>query len=242
VKLEGRVALVTGAGQRLGRALAIALGRAQMDVAVHYHASAEGAADTVRMIEDAGGRSQSFQSDLSSREGPARLVNDVVDAFGPLDVLVNSAAGMERLPFADVTMDQWDATMNLNLRGPFFLAQAAAAAMREGGAIVNISDLAAFETWPAYIPHSISKAAIVKMTEGLARVLAPSIRVNAIAPGAVLLPAGWDATAAEHLSKTTPLGKLGDPQDVVGAMLYLLGADYVTGETIIVDGGRHIRK
>jgi len=114
--------------------------------------------------------------------------------------------------------------------------------MTDGGAIVNIADLAAFENWPLYIPHSISKAGIVKMTEGLAKVLAPSIRVNAIAPGAVLLPDGWSDTTGERLADTTPLRRLGDPQDVVDAMLYLLRSDFVTGETIIVDGGRHIRK
>ena len=111
-----------------------------------------------------------------------------------------------------------------------------------GGVIVNIADLAAFESWPAYIPHSITKAAIVKMTSSLARVLAPEIRVNAIAPGAVLLPAHWEEESAERLVSTTPLERLGDPEDVVQAMLYLLRSDFVTGETLIVDGGRHVRK
>lgn len=242
MKLEGRTALVTGAGQRVGRALAVALGREKMTVAVHFHASAEGAAETVRLIEAAGGKAQSFQGDLSHPEGPARLVRNVTAALGSLHVLVNSAAEMKRLPFAEITVEQWDATMTLNLRSPFFVAQSAAAAMPDGGAIVNIADLAAFETWPSYIPHSISKAGIVKMTQVLARVLAPGIRVNAIAPGAVLLPDDWSDTAGDRLADTTPLGRLGSPQDVVDAMLYLLHADFITGETIIVDGGRHIRK
>jgi len=142
-----------------------------------------------------------------------------------------------------VTPEVWDAMFALNLRAPFLICQAAAPLMRkDGGAIVNIADLAAFESWPAYIPHSISKAGVVKMTSSLAKALGPSIRVNAIAPGAVLLPKDWDASAADRLISTTPLKRLGNPQDVVGAMLYLLGADYVTGETLIVDGGRHIRK
>lgn len=242
MKLVHRVALVTGAGHRVGRALAVALGRERMTVAVHYHASDTGAAETVRLIEEAGGKAQAFQANLSSGEGPSRLVRDVVDALGSLHVLVNSAAQMERQPFAEVTVEQWDETMALNLRAPFFVAQAVSKAMPDGGAIVNISDLAAFETWPGYIPHSISKAGVVKMTQVLARVLAPSIRVNAIAPGAVLLPQGWEDSAGARLVETTPLGRLGDPQDVVDAMLYLLHADFVTGETIIVDGGRHIRK
>jgi pteridine reductase len=107
---------------------------------------------------------------------------------------------------------------------------------------VNIADLAAFETWPVYIPHGLSKGGVVQMTRALARVLAPEIRVNAIAPGTVLLPDDFSEAAAEHLNATTPLKRQGSPDDVAGAMLYLLDADYVTGETIIVDGGRHVRK
>ena len=242
MNLDSRVALVTGAGHRVGRALAVALGAERMTVAVHFNKSASGAEETVRMITQAGGKARSFGADLSDAESPARLVSSVVKELGTLHVLINSAAVMKRHPFGSITPADWDETMSLNLRAPFFVAQAASAAMTEGGAIVNISDLAAFETWPSYIPHSISKAGIVKMTEGLARVLAPAIRVNAIAPGAVLLPDDWGEKTGERLSDTTPLRRLGDPQDVVDAMLYLLRSDYVTGETIVVDGGRRIRK
>jgi pteridine reductase len=130
----------------------------------------------------------------------------------------------------------------LNLRAPFFAAQAAARVMGErGGVIVNLADLAALETWPAYVPHGISKAGVVQMTRALARVLAPHVRVNGVAPGAVLLPDDWGDSETERLSSTTPLARIGSPDDVVGAVLYLLSADYVTGETIVVDGGRHVR-
>lgn len=242
MNLEGRVALVTGAGHRVGRALAVALGAERMKVAVHYNRAAKDADETVQLITRAGGSSKAFGSDLSDSSAPARLVSSVVKEFGVLHVLINSAAIMKRHVFGKITPGEWDETMSLNLRAPFFMAQAAASAMTEGGAIVNISDLAALETWPSYIPHSISKAGVVKMTEGLARVLAPAIRVNAIAPGAVLLPDEWGEETGERLSDTTPLRRLGDPQDVVDAMLYLLHADYVTGDTIVVDGGRRIRK
>ena len=141
-----------------------------------------------------------------------------------------------------MTPEQWDAMMALNLRAPFFAAQAAAAHMRDGGVVVNLADLAAFESWPGYVPHGISKAGIVQMTRALARVLAPAVRVVAVAPGTVLLPDDWDEAAAERLAATTPLGRLGAPADVVGAVLYLIGADYVTGETLLVDGGRHVRR
>jgi pteridine reductase len=113
--------------------------------------------------------------------------------------------------------------------------------MPDGSAIVNVADLAAFETWPAYVPHGITKAGVVQMTRALARALAPRIRVNAVAPGAVLLPPDWDAAAADRLVGTTPLRRLGSAEDVAQAVLYLLEADYVTGETLIVDGGRHVR-
>lgn len=242
MKLEGRTALVTGAGHRVGRALAVALGAQRMNVAVHYNKSANEAEETVGIISGSGGRARSFGADLSDAESPQRLLSDVANEFGTLHVLVNSAAVMKRHAFGSITTADWDETMSLNLRAPFFMTQAAAAHMTEGGAVVNIADLAAFENWPSYIPHSISKGGVVKMTEGLARVLAPSIRVNAIAPGAVLLPDEWSDKTGERLSDTTPLHRLGDPQDVVDAMLYLLHSDFVTGETIIVDGGRRIRK
>ena len=243
MKLDGRVALVTGAGRRVGRALAVALGRERMSVAVHYNASADGAKETVAEIEAAGGKAALFQADLASPRVPAELVEAVAAKLGGLAVVVNSAAVMERTPIGAVTPQAWDAMFALNLRAPFMISQAAMPLMkREGGAIVNIADLAAFESWPGYVPHSITKAGIVKMTSALARVLAPEIRVNAIAPGAVLLPAHWEEESAERLVSTTPLQRLGDPEDVVEAMLYLLRSDFVTGETLIVDGGRHIRK
>jgi pteridine reductase len=242
VKLEGRVALVTGAGHRVGRALAVALGREKMHVAVHFNRARDEADETVRLIGEAGGTAKCFQADLTFPEAPQNLIDEVARELGALHVLVNSAAVMLRQPFGHLTVKDWEATMTLNIRAPFFLSQAAAAVMSDGGAIVNISDLAAFETWPSYIPHSIAKSGIIRMTETLARVLAPSIRVNAIAPGAVLLPDNWGDETGERLADTTPLRRLGDPTDVVEAMLYLLHADYVTGETIVVDGGRRIRK
>lgn len=243
MNLQGRVALVTGAGRRVGRALAVALGRKGMHVAVHYNSSVEGARETVAAIEEAGGKASLHRADLSSPRGPGELVDDVAAALGTLAVVVNSAAVMERTPFGGVTAQAWDAMFALNLRAPFLISQAAAPLMRgAGGAIVNIADLAAFESWPGYVPHSISKAGIVKMTSALARVLAPEIRVNAIAPGAVLLPEDWTDESADRIVSTTPLKRLGSPDDVVKAMLYILESDYVTGETLIVDGGRHVRK
>lgn len=242
MKLAGRVGLVTGAGHRIGRALAVALGREAMRVAVHYRSSVDDAAQTVSMIEAAGGSGTMFKYDLADSGAPEELVAAVLSGMGSLDVVINSAAVMQRTPVGEVSVHDWDSMFALNLRAPFFISQAAAKFMIAEGAIVNIADLAAFETWPAYIPHAISKAGVVKMTESLARALAPKVRVNCIAPGAVLLPEEWDDDTARRFAATTPLERLGDPADVVEAMLYLLRADYVTGETVVVDGGRRIRK
>jgi pteridine reductase len=241
--LRGRVALVTGAGHRVGRAIAIALGARGMRVAVHYNAAADGARETVRQIRAAGGDGDVIAADLTNAEMPARLIGDVVRMFGGLDVLVNSAAVMVRTPFGEIEPRVWDDIMALNQRAPFFLAQAAAPHLRRArGVIVNIADLAAFETWPAFIPHGVSKASVVYMTRSLARVLAPEVRVAGIAPGTVLLPDNWDPDAADHLKQTTPLGRHGSPTDVSSTVLFILDSDYLTGETIIVDGGRHVRR
>ena len=242
MELTGRLALVTGAGHRVGRAIALGLAAHGMDVAVHYNASAAPARRTADAIAALGRRAEIFPSNLAQRGAPATLVRSVADRMGAIDVVINSAAVMKRTPWDGVTETEWDDMFALNLRAAFFVAQAAALTMRErGGAIVNIADLAAYETWPAYIPHSITKAGIVQMTRALARVLAPKVRVNAVAPGAVLLPEAWTDDDAKRLVETTPLRRIGSPDDVVGAILYLLDADFVTGQTIIVDGGRHVR-
>ena len=239
---EGKVALVTGAGHRVGRAFAVALGKRGYKVAVHYNAAAAPADETVKLIEQAGADARKFSCDLASADGPASLVANVVEQMKRLDVVINSAAVMLKTPVDEITVDVWDKMFALNLRAPFFIAQAASRVMPDGGVIINIADLAAFETWPAYIPHAITKNGVVKMTESLARVFGPKIRVNAIAPGAILLPEEWDEETAKRFASTTPLRKLGSPDDAVAAMLYLLDAGYVTGETIVVDGGRRIRK
>jgi pteridine reductase len=242
MELAGKVALVTGAGHRVGRAIAVALGSRRMKVAVHYNASETEAAETVRLVEQAGGSAQPFGVDLTRDDAPQALIDWTIRTFGAIDVLVNSAAVMLRMPFGEVTVPEWDKVLHLNLRAPFFVSQAAAPHLRDRrGAVVNIADLAAFETWPGYLPHGISKAGVVYLTRALARVLAPEVRVNGIAPGSVLLPDNWSATDASRLNETTPLGRLGSPEDVTRTLLYILDSDYLTGETIIVDGGRHVR-
>jgi len=243
MELGGRVALVTGAGRRVGRAIALGLAAKGMRVAIHYHSSADEAEESVRLARAAGASDAwSARADLRDSGAITRLVDDVVQYGGAIDVLVNSAAEMRRTPFDSVTPAEWDDIMALNMRSPFFCSQAAARHMKErGGVIVNIADLAALETWPDYIPHGISKAGVMQMTRALARKLAPAIRVNAVVPGAVLLPEHWTSADADHLVSTTPLKRLGSPDDVARAVVYLLEADYVTGDAVVVDGGRNLR-
>ena len=242
MELRGRVALVTGAGRRVGRAIALALAAKEMRVAVHFHASADEAEDTVRLARAAGAPDAwTTSADLRDAGACARLIDEVADRGNAFDVLVNSAAEMHRTPFDTVSSEEWDDIMALNLKSPFFCSQAAARRMSDGGVIVNIADLAALETWPEYIPHGISKAGVMQMTRALARKLAPKIRVNSVVPGAVLLPEHWTKEDAEKLIRTTPLARLGAPEDVAHAVIYLLESDYVTGDAVVVDGGRHLR-
>ncbi len=242
MELKGRVALVTGGGRRVGRVLAEALGARGATVAVHYNESQSGAKDVVASLTKVGGKAQAFGAQLTQTAAPEKLVADVVAAFGQLDVLINSAAIMVRTPFGAVSAEEWDNMFALNLRAPFMLSQAAAPHLKNArGAIINIADLAAFETWPGYIPHGLTKAGVVQMTRNLAQILAPDVRVNGIAPGAVLMPDAMSAKDEAEFTGGTPLARTGTPADVASAMMYLLDAEFVTGETIVVDGGRHVR-
>jgi len=243
VSLEGRAALVTGAGRRVGQAIALGLAGAGCDVAVHVHGTADGGAETVRRIQALGRRAPVLTADLGDPAAARALADRAAAALGGrLDIVVNSAAIMVRQAVDEVTPESWARTQDLNLRAPFFVTQGALPHLRRAkGKVVNLADVAALEPWPAYVPHCVSKAGVVMLTRGLARALAPDITVNAVAPGAVLLPDDWDDATRAHVAETTPLGRLGSPDDVVHAILYLLGADYVTGTVLVVDGGRVIR-
>ncbi len=244
MKLAGAAALVTGAGRRLGQAIAVGLARAGCDVAVHYHDSADGAAATARDIRALSKqrRAELVRADLSDAAAARGLADQAAQALGRLDIVVNSAAIMARQAVESVTPESWDATLDLNLRAAFFVSQGALPHLRRAkGKIVNLADVAGFEPWPAYVPHCVSKAGVVMLTKALARALAPDITVNAVAPGPVLLPERWDPATRDHIRDTTPLGRLGKPQDVVAAVRFLLENDFVTGTVLVVDGGRLIR-
>ncbi len=236
-----KVALVTGAGQRVGRAIAEALGAEGYRVAVHYRASRTGADETVAAIAARGGEAAAFAADLSDPRACDALVDAAYTHFDGLDLLVNSAAGMEKTRLGHTTAAEFDAIIALNLRAPFLLAQAAARVMPAGSAIVNIADHMAVEPWPDYSVHGIAKAGVIAMTRHLAAALAPDIRVNAVAPGFVLAPPGMPQERIEAFAAETPLQRIGQPDDVAQAVRYLATAGFVTGETLFVDGGRRVR-
>ena len=227
---------MTGGARRVGRAISLALADAGANVVVNYNASADEAAATVAGIESAGGRAHAVQADVADAAGIQRLVDETERNFGALDILVNSAALFERKPLLDITEADWDRVLGVNLKGPFLLSQRAAPLLRRnGGVIINILDLSALQPWPSYAHHAVSKAALLHLTRILARALAPDIRVNAISPGTVLPP---EDQTGEEGSERRATAQAGKPADVTDALLYLVRADFVTGENIVVDGGR----
>ncbi len=241
--LAGKVALVTGGARRVGRAIVEALAADGARVAIHHYESA-GEADTLvaELVRARRETPSLFEADLRDPGQVQDLAAQVVGRMGRLDVLINSAAVLVRQPFGTVTAEMWDAVLDLNLRAYFLLAQAAAPALRGArGKIVNISDVAAFEPWPSYLPHSISKAGVEMLTRGLARVLAPEVTVNGIAPGPVLLGEETPEAARRQLLETIPLQRIGTPADVIRAIRFFLQSDYVTGTTLVVDGGQLAR-
>lgn len=241
--LAGRVALVTGAGRRLGRAFAAALAGRGATVAIHYNGSRAGAEALRAEVLAAGGSAECFQADLGDARAAQALAGRVIGELGRLDVLVNSAAVMHKVRFGDTTPELFDQVMQLNLRSAFFVTQGAAAELsaREGK-VVNIADLAGLEPWPGYAVHSLSKAGMVMLTRVLALTLAPRVTVNAIAPGAVLVPEDYDEAERRRLAETTPLKRLGHPRDAVEALLFLVEeAGFMTGQVLVVDGGRVLR-
>jgi pteridine reductase len=183
------------------------------------------------------------QEDLADVEAPSRVVDAAMRAFGALDVVVSSASVMMTHPFDAVTPDQWEQTSAVNLRAPFFLMQAAARVMRDGGVIVQLSDHLAFESiFPTLIPHQVTKAALTQLVRTTASALAPRVRVNAVAPGLVLPPDDLADDAIERFLRDVPMGRSGTPHDVAQAVHFLVDAPYVTGIVLPVDGGRHLRR
>lgn len=240
--IAGRVALVTGAGVRVGRAIAVVLAQAGADIAVHYRESAGPAEETAAAIRRLGRRALAMRADLSAPEQCRALVHSVIGELGGIDLLVHSAASFHRAPLEDTDEALWDSALNLNARAAMLLAREAAPSLRErGGRVVLISDLLATQPERGYVAHAASKAAVEGLVRALAVELAPEVSVNGVSPGTVLVPDGTTPEQAARWARQAPLRRNGEADDVARTVLFLCqGPSFVTGQIIRVDGGKSL--
>jgi pteridine reductase len=235
---DARVALVSGAAKRLGRAIALRLATDGADLVIHYRKSQKEAQETVAEVKKLGRRAFAVPADLTNVSEIKNLFAQTDEHFGRLDILVNSAANFIETPFASITESDWDRALDSNLKAYFFCAQAAAPALKSSqGVIINFADIGGMLGWPGFIPHSISKAGVLMLTRALAKELAPQVRVNAIAPGTITMP-GDPPEWQQDFIKRAPLHRTGSSSDIADAVSFLVNAKFITGHTLIVDGGR----
>ena len=242
--LTDKVVLITG-GKRIGQVVARELASRGAHIVTAYRGSRSEAEQTVQDVSALGRRAAAIQADVSREEDCRRLVADAVTALGRLDVLVNMASVYRAVPFDAMTGRDWDEMLNVNLKAAFVCAHAAAPHMRaQGGRIINFSDWLAASGRPAYrdyVAYYVAKAGVKALTEALALQLAPAILVNAIAPGPILPPPDLSDQEKQEVADATPIGRWGGELEIARAVLALIETDFVTGETIRVDGGRHVK-
>lgn len=241
MEIKNRNMLITGSSDRVGRIIALTLAQHGANIIVHYHTRKDMAQKTAREIMDLGCKAIVVQGDLSKKEDWLKIKKEVLTAFRAIDVLINNAAIFYKTPFFDLQEEDWDKFMNINLKSIYLGCQIFGEVMlhQKGGKIINIADVSGETVWPAYIPYCVSKAGVIALTKGLARALAPHVLVNCIAPGTVLLAEDYDKKEEQALINRTPLKRIGSPQDIANAALFLIeGSDFLTGAIIKVDGGR----
>jgi NAD(P)-dependent dehydrogenase (short-subunit alcohol dehydrogenase family) len=231
------LALVTGAAHRLGRIFALTLAQHGYAIVLHYHQSLDDSAKTANELRAWGGQVYPMEADLTDPDQIRTLFSKVDALNSPLMVLVNSAGRMNHADLRKVSAEDWDATLNLNLRAPFLMAQQAAERMKEGGLIVNVSDAGVGKTWSGYPAYLVSKAGLETLTRLQAKTYAPRIRVNAIAPGLALASNGTSTEEWDKLVSHLPLKHPVSMDELTNALVFLLENDSITGQTIFVDGG-----
>ena len=227
------LALVTGAAHRLGNVFALTLARHGFDIVLHYYRSLDAARQTQSEVEAVGRRAVLAQADLTD---PVQLTS-LISKIDSLAVLVNSAAFMPAGNVEALTLENWDTSLDLNLRAPFFLSRECARKMIAGGLIVNVTDVGAQKAWSRYPSYTVSKAALESLTRILARAFAPHVRVNAIAPGLVLQSEIVSDEEWQRLINRIPLKRPARTEELASALEFLLKNEYITGQTIVVDGG-----
>jgi NAD(P)-dependent dehydrogenase (short-subunit alcohol dehydrogenase family) len=237
--LAGQVALVTGAGKRIGRSIALRLAAEGANVVVNYGHSKAEAESVVREIESAGRKGMAVRADVSKRADVAAMFAQVMNAFGRVDILVNNAGEFFAAKFEELTDEQWDGILNTNLKSQFLCAQAAAPIMKKQGRgrIINISSLGGMLAWPAFTHYCVSKAGVIMLTRCLARGLAPEVLVNSVAPGTIQFPG--EAPDDDYITRT-PLHRTGTGEDIADAVAFFAKTEFVTGQIMAVDGGRQL--
>jgi pteridine reductase len=240
VDLKGKVALITGAGRRVGRAIALELAAHGATIAVHYRSSHAEADAVVAEIASKHRKAQAFRANLEHVPEIEKMVSDVLGAFGRIDILVNSASIFTRKPLEEITERDWDSNLDTNLKAPFFLSKFAAVAMRKQGAgkIINIGDWAGIRPYKDYLPYSVSKSGLIGLTQALAKALAPEVQVNCIALGLVIPPEEYGKDEVARLVARTLTKKMGSPEDVARAVIFFCETDFATGATLALEGGR----
>ena len=238
MEIKNKVALVTGGARRVGKVIALALAERGGHVAFTYRTGDP--AQTLTGIQAFGVDGLALQVDVLQWDEPKAAVEQVIQRFGRVDILVNNASVWQSAPFLEITRQQWETSIGANLTGPFLCAQAVAPYMlqQESGHIVNITDLSAHQTWPRFADHSASKAGLEALTRVMAAELAPHVRVNAIAPGTILLPDGAGEAKRQWAIENSLLKRVGTPEDVARTVIFLTETDFVTGAVYFVDGGR----
>ena len=238
--LEGRTAIVTGGAKRVGRGITLTLARAGANVVINYNSSADDAEQTAHDAEALGVGAMAVQASVSDYDAVQAMVAAATDRFGTVDVLVNNASSFVADPLPTDDLSIWHQSIDTLVHGPFYCANAVAPTMLagEGGVIIGIGDLSAFEPWPGFAGHAVGKGAIITLTRQLALELAPTIRANAVVPGPALRPHNYDDAKYARTASKTLLGRWGTPEEMAHAVQFLIEADYVTGEVVTVDGGQ----
>lgn len=239
--LEKKVALVTGAGKRIGRSIALRLAAEGADVIVNYRNSESEASEVVAQIKAMGRRALAIQADVAKRADVRQMIATIEKEFDRLDILVNNAATFSSAKFEELTEEQWDSMLDSNLKSQFLCCQAATPMLRrsEHGRIINFASLGGLLAWPSYTHYCVSKAGVIMLTRCLAKALAPAITVNAIAPGTISFE-GDAPEIAESFIRQAPLRRTGTAKDIDDAVLFLVQSDFITGQVLVVDGGRSV--
>jgi pteridine reductase len=243
VQAAGKIALVTGAARRVGKSIALVLAERGAHVVITYNSSAVEAQATVQEIMGRGVQGMALQGNITRSDDVNAIVQQVMDRFSRIDILVNNASNYYRTPFDTLTEEQWDDLVGTNLKGTFLMTKRVGDEMLKTGMgkIINLADWAGFRPYKDYIPYCVAKAGVIALTKALAKTLAPTIQVNAIAPGPVMLPEDFSDSQREAVVRATPLKRIGTPLDIAQTVVFLVeGSDFITGAIIPVDGGRLI--